>query len=148
MIQTVTGTLGSLNETVSQIGLKPVGLSDLTPLTVNIHYLTPIQLVVMAFSVFLCSLIFHEIGHYLYARKFDKDAKVIFKIDGWKLKLGTEYTPSLLGVKHEKRMLVLGIVVGTLPIWAACTAHISMFVLIGPYFVGCYKDFVELMRKE
>jgi hypothetical protein len=148
MIQTVVGTVGSLNETITQLGIKAVGINDSTPLLINVTYLSPLQLIIMSFSVFVVALVFHEIGHYMYAKKYDKDAKIIFKTEGWKLQLGTEYSDSLLNGLQEKRMLVLGIVFGTLPIWAASAAHMSMFVLIGPYFVGCYKDFVELMKKD
>lgn len=148
MIQTVTGTIGSLNTTLTELGIKAVGFNDSTPINISISYLTPIQLIVMAISVFICALVFHEIGHYIYARRYDKDAKIIFRTDGWKLYLGTEYSEALLNKVHEKRMLVMGIIGGTLPIWAASAAHLSMFVIIAPYFVGCYKDFVELLKKE
>ena len=147
MIQTVTGTLGTLNETLTELGIKAIGIADQVPIVINVSYLTPTQLIVMAFSVFVCALVAHEIGHYMYARLYDKDAKVIFRTNGWRLYLGTEYLQSTMSSLQEKRMLITGIVFGTLPIFAACAAHTSMFVLIAPYIVGCYKDIKELFTK-
>ena len=94
--------------------------------------------------ILLVAAIFHEFGHYLYTKNFNKDAKIELFVDkGIRIRTGPIYK---LNKERLRIMYFYGIFAGFIPIIIASTIHQFYILIIPAYIVGCFKDIQEIYR--
>jgi hypothetical protein len=109
--------------------------------------LTLILAIIIAFGIFICSILFHELGHLLYFNKvLKKKVKVNFERAGLfgNLVIGTEEDYKDLTTKQYTDLLQIGIVFGFIPILLGMLINLWYGAIIVPYLMGCKSDLKNL----
>jgi len=113
--------------------------------------LLPIYLLfaVAYFLVLFASVIFHEVGHWLYFRRIGKKLKINFvykNIFNMWFETGTPEDYQDLSDEDYLYSLWMGVVCGLLPIIASSFFFGYMILIIVPYGVGCISDLKEINK--
>lgn len=100
-----------------------------------------IELIILTFTLFVSSFLFHEIGHLIIASKYTSNTYI--KIS--KLELTTTF-PDELTKKQKENIFIAGILLGTLPLivlsmYAGPIIPISLTIA---YLLGCRSDFQQI----
>lgn len=94
-------------------------------------------------SVYITSLVIHELGHYGYAKANDRKAQIMFSDDR---KLYTQVIGVPFRNQQLDRLYASGIVSGLLFLMMAWTLIPYAWVLFFPYLLGCWKDFKGVLK--
>lgn len=105
---------------------------------------------ILYYYVLIVSMVFHELGHYIAARRYDKTIRIIFQYSKHKKQLGTEI-PNNLTKDQYNNILVSGILFGyfilLLGVLSIPNFNFYIVVLLSlVYLVLCNKDFKELLK--
>lgn len=90
---------------------------------------------------FIVSILVHEAGHYIMARRYTDKVKIGFT----KNSIYTEWDEDQLSSSQNVSIFVFGMMIGFIPlIIGAGYLGPMTFILCLPYFLGCASDLEEL----
>jgi hypothetical protein len=101
-------------------------------------------LVVLQLCFYALSILFHEIGHWIWFNRRNIESKLMFSFKG-----GFEITTEKSITKYDyKEMLLTGILFGIFPLVAAAIYNFFFIWLFIPYLLGCGWDIREYKKIE
>ena len=99
-------------------------------------------------NILLWSLIFHELGHYLYLRYIVKD-KNSFIVWQPLLDLGTPYNEKKLRPRQKALLFFSGIMLGLLPIVIGIIVYAVYVWWVLPFYtMACIYDIKQLVQAD
>lgn len=105
---------------------------------------------ILYYYVLIVSMVFHELGHYIAARRYDKTIRIMFQYSDKNKFLGTEI-PDCLTTDQYKNILVCGILLGYVVLLFGILSipnfnFYIVFLMSLVYLVLCNKDLKGLFK--
>lgn len=101
------------------------------------------------FCLLFGSIVFHEIGHWIYFRRIGRKMKVRFIYEGiFSMRLETGVIEDYKDMSDDDyfRSLWWGVLFGSIPIIISGCFFFLSFLMIIPYGVGCLSDLKEINK--
>lgn len=134
---------GEILLNASDLGIYSRQGSELPQITATIRDLGTGEAMYFAFLIWAFAVVLHELAHWIYLMRFNKEAKITIVRKGIGIQLMTgEETDYEKLTKDEKITLYLcGIGAGLVPIILAGFIHPIYLLVLPAYITGCVPDF-------
>ena len=101
------------------------------------------------FLILFGSIVFHEIGHWIYFKRIGKKMKVNFIYEGiFNMRLETGEQKDYDGMSDDDyfNSLWWGVLFGLVPIIISAIFFFPSMLMVIPYGVGCWSDLKEINK--
>jgi hypothetical protein len=140
------------NYTLQQLGINVAyeNINQPINLVVTQVAMTWGMSIFFAYCIFICGIVFHELGHYLWLRRFRPDTKIYFYFEGYmpQIHTGTQEDYDALTSRDKINVYLWGPTFELLFIYIAGVIHPLFWVLIVPAAVGGWKNDIRLILKH
>lgn len=99
----------------------------------------------IAAAILIIAPVLHEFGHYLILKRYNPEAKIIYKEVKGKIIFGT-YGGDNLSRSQELNVYLFGVWFGFVPIFIAFIYLTPFIILALPYFYACRNDIKSIIK--